>query len=355
MFRFTKVAVVCGAALVSITACGSDSKSASTTTPASVSASSAADTTSSGTAAPDTTATDDSTAVTSTLDTTSANTATAGGGVSVQTESGTVTLAATPVRIVSLAPTHSETLFAIGAGAQVVAVDDQSNFPAEAAAVQTDLSGYTPNVEAIAGYEPDLVVLSGDSDGVAAQLEALDIPVWIGPAAATLDDVYTQMEQLGVLTGHVADAAVLVASMQRSITSIIANLPDTEEAITYYHELDNTYFSVTSNTFIGQIYALAGLTNIADGAEADTDYPQLNSEYIVSADPQLIFLADTKCCGETPETVAARDGWAGIAAVKNGAVVPMDDDISSRWGPRVVDYLRAVVDAVNAVVSAPAG
>ncbi len=349
MFKFIKAAAMCSAAILTVTACGSDSKSAGTTPPASVSASPAPDTASPASATPDTTSAD---TVTSDSGTSDSGTSDSGGATSGSDIAAPETA---PVRIVSLAPTHTETLFAIGAGPQVVAVDDQSNFPAEAAAVKTDLSGYTPNVEAIAGYKPDLVVLSGDDDGVATQLKALHIPVWVGPAASTLDEVYTEMEQLGVLTGHVADAAELVAAMQGDITAIIADLPDTEQAITYYHELDNTYFSVTSNTFIGQIYALAGLTNIADGAEADSDYPQLNSEYIVSADPQLIFLADTKCCGETPQTVAARDGWAGIAAVKNGGVIPMDDDIASRWGPRVVDYLRAVVDAVNAVVAAPAG
>ena len=355
MFRFIKAAAMCGAAVVSITACSSDAKpassnSAATTAPAVVASSTPASTggsdTTTGASETSTAAADTSIATDTTL---------AGGGYSVDAANGTVTLAAKPVRIVSLAPTHTETLFAIGAGEQVIAVDDQSNFPAAAASVKTDLSGYTPNVEAIAGYKPDLVLISDDTDGVVAQLEALHIPVWVGASASTLDDVYTQIEQLGVLTGHTADAAALVASMQSDITSIVADLPDTHQTLTYYHELDNTYFSVTSKTFIGQIYALAGLTNIADGAQAGSDYPQLNSEYIVSADPQLIFLADTKCCGETPTTVAARDGWAGIAAVKNGGVIAMDDDIASRWGPRVVDYLRAVVDAVNAVVAVPAG
>jgi len=125
--------------------------------------------------------------------------------------------------------------------------------------------------------------------------------------------------------------------------------------LTYYHELDNTYFSITSDTFLGQLYSLVGLKNIADGAEADTNYPQLSSELIVSDNPDLIFLADTKCCGESAATVARRDGWGDIAAVKNGGVIEMDDDIASRWGPRIVDYLREVVDAVKTASSVPAG
>lgn len=354
MFRFIKTAALFGAALLAVTACGSDSKSADTTaasTAGSVSATSAVPSADSSVPA-----TSDSTTSDSTIAGSTPSVSTPAGEFSVETPNGTVTLAGKPTKIISLAPTHTEILFAIGAGAQVVAVDEQSNYPADAAAVKSDLSGFTPNVEAIAGYAPDLVVISDDSAGIAAQLEALDIPVWVGPAAVSLDDVYAEIEQLGVLTGHIADAAEVVGNMQSEIATIIADLPDTEEAITYYHELDNTYFSVTSNTFIGEIYALAGLVDIADGVEADNDYPQLNSEFIISADPQLIFLADTKCCGETPETVAARDGWGDIAAVKNGGVIAMDDDISSRWGPRIVSYLRAVVDAVNTVAAqAPAG
>lgn len=274
---------------------------------------------------------------------------------SVADPNGSVTLKAKPVKIISLSPTHTEMLFAIGAGAQVVAVDNQSNFPADSAAVKTDLSGFTPNIEAIAGYKPDLVVIGDDSAKLSSQLGQLGIPVWFGPSATSLDDVYTQIEQLGVLTDHVPDSAKLVASMTADVKSIVAGAPKTATPLSYYHELDSTYFSTTSNTFIGQLYAMAGLRNIADTAEAGNDYPQLSAEFIVSASPDLIFLADTKCCGQTAATVGARDGWSSINAVKNGHVVLMDDDVASRWGPRVVDYLRAIVDAVKAAASVPAG
>jgi iron complex transport system substrate-binding protein len=262
--------------------------------------------------------------------------------------------AGTPQAIVSIAPTATEMLFAIGAGDQVIAVDDQSNHPAEAAAKMTDLSGYEPNVEAIAGYEPDLVVASDDT--VKAQLEALGIPVWVGPAATTFEDTYEQLEQLGAATGHVAEAAELVAQMQSDIDEIAASVPPTETPLTVYHELSADGFSANSSTFIGQVYSRLGLQNIADLAEGDHGgYPQLNAESIVTADPDLIFLADTKCCGESLETVAARPGWQGITAVANGDVFEMDDDVASRWGPRVVDYMREVADAVNQAVTAPAG
>ena len=142
-----------------------------------------------------------------------------------------------PMRIVSLSPTHTETLFAIGAGPQVIAVDDQSNYPPEAAAVQTELSGYTPNVEAIAGYEPDLVVTSGD-DTLTDQLEAIGLTVWAGESATTFDEAYTQIEQLGAATGHVGEAAELVAQMQTDLDGLVASLPTSEVPLTVYHELE---------------------------------------------------------------------------------------------------------------------
>ena len=253
-----------------------------------------------------------------------------------------------PSRIVSLSPTHTEMMFAIGAGDLLVAVDDQSDHPAEVLDLPRDLSGFEPNVEAIAGYEPDLVVMGGDFTGLGEQLDALGIEWWDGPAAQTLDDTYAQIEQLGEVTGHGTNADELVASMQREIDEIVASTPDPAAPLAVYHELDPSYYSVDSTTFIGTLYAMLGLENIADQADGDAGgYPQLNAEFIVSADPDLVFLADTECCGESAETVAARPGWDAIAAVQNGGVVEMSDDIASRWGPRVVDYLAAVSRAVQ--------
>ena len=253
-------------------------------------------------------------------------------------------------RIVSLSPTHTEMLFAIGAGEQVIAVDSFSNYPAEALELSNELSAFEPNVEAIASFEPDLVVIGGDFTGLGAQLDELGIAWWDGPAAATLDDTYSQIEQLGVETGRVGEAAELVLSMQTEIDTIVAATPATLEPLTFYHELDPTLYSADSTTFIGEIYALVGLRNIADQTEGNSGgFPQLNAEFIVSADPNLIFLADTKCCGESGETVASRDGWAAMAAVQNDNVIEMDDDIASRWGPRVVEYLAAVAAAIENV------
>jgi iron complex transport system substrate-binding protein len=251
-------------------------------------------------------------------------------------------------RIVSLSPTHTEMLFAIGAGDQVVAVDDNSDYPAEALELPHDLSGFEPNVEAIAAYEPDLVVTGGDTTGLADQLAGLGIESWDGPAATTLDDTYTQIEHLGEVTGHVAEAADLVMQMQTDIDRIVAATPVPDVPLTVYHELDPSFFSADSTTFIGQLYGMLGLQNIADEAEGDSGgYPQLNAEFIVSTNPDLIFLADTICCQQTLATVSARPGWDVITAVQNGNVFEMDDSIASRWGPRVVDYLDDVSAAVR--------
>jgi iron complex transport system substrate-binding protein len=273
--------------------------------------------------------------------------------VTIDAANGDVAIAEQPQRIVSLSPTATEMLFAIGAGDQVEAVDDQSNYPSDAPV--TDLSGFEPNVEAIVSYEPDLVVYSTEPGDLGAALAGVGIPAVQQPAAATLDDVYDQLEQLGVATGNVSAAEVVVERMRAEIESIAASIEPPSEPVTYYHELDDTYYTVTSSTFIGQLYSLVGLRNIADEAKgAGGGYPQLSAEYIVDADPDLIFLADTKCCGQSPRTVSKRPGWDRIAAVEHGGVIPLDDDVASRWGPRVVDYLRRIAEAVADVLEAKA-
>ena len=273
--------------------------------------------------------------------------AAAGFPVTLETPAGKVELKQRPTRIISLSPTATEMLFAVHAGDQVVAVDDNSNYPP--AAPKTKLSGYQPNVEAIAGYRPDLVVFATDPGDLAASLRRLAIPALALPAATRLDDSYAQIQQLGKATGHPAEAEAVVASMRGEIQQIVAS-SRLERPLTYYHELDKSLFSATSKTFIGQLYAQLGLENIADAADKEGGgYPQLSAEYVVNADPDLIFLADTKCCAQSAKTVAARAGWDQVRAVKDGAVVALDDDVASRWGPRVVDFLRIVAAKVKAV------
>ena len=271
-------------------------------------------------------------------------------GSSPATTAPSSTPASAPRRIVSLSPTATEDLFAIGAGSQVVAVDSDSTFPTTAP--KTDLSAYKPNVEAIAKYKPDLVVLSDDIDNIQAQLKKLSIPVLLEPAAASLDEAYQQIEALGTATGHSAEAGRTVATMRSGIAALVATVPRRTTPLTYYHELDNTLYTVSSKTFVGQIYALAGLKDVADSSNAaGTAYPQLSPEYLVKADPDLVFLADTKCCQQTATTFAARPGFSVLSAVKDKQVVLLDDDVASRWGPRVVDLLKSIVGAVKSARS----
>ena len=254
------------------------------------------------------------------------------------------------VRIVSLSPTATEMLYAIGAGDLVVAVDSLSTFPAETADKVTEISAFEPNAEAILGYEPDLVLISNDMNKISEQLTSADpgITVWTGAAAATLDDVYRQIGELGAATGREAAAAALLADMQSKIEAATAGVTAPEGA-SYFYELDNTLYSVTSNTFVGSLLKATGIANVADGVEEGNDYPQMNAEAIIKANPSIIFLADTKCCGQNAAEVAKRPGWSGIDAVKNGNVVELDDDVASRWGPRVVDLVTQMAQAIKAL------
>lgn len=251
-----------------------------------------------------------------------------------------------PHRIVSLSAVATEMLFAIGAGPQVVAVDDQSDYPANVP--RTKLSGFHPNVEAIAAYRPDLVVLSSDTKGVGDGLKQLGIAYVVDPAARRLTDAYGQLTTLGARTGHASGAARVIAKMKSGLAKVVAKVKKRATPLTFYHELDPTSYTATSATFIGQIYAMAGLKNIADPADADGShggYPQLSAEFVVRADPDLVFLADGTCCQQDATTFAARPGFAALRAVREHHVVVIDDSIASRWGPRIVDFLAAVVAA----------
>ena len=271
--------------------------------------------------------------------------------VTVEADNGPVTIEEEPDAIVSLSATATESLFAIGAGEQVLAVDDQSNYPAEAPV--TDLSGFEPNVEAIAGYEPDLVIAAYDPGGLVEGLEKLDIPVLLQDAAPDLDSAYVQIETLGAATGNPDGAETVITDMETAIDELVASVPGAAGA-SVYHELGPDYFSATSDTFIGSIYELFGLVNIADAAAGAADaggYPQLTGEFIVSESPDLIVLSDTKCCQQTADKVSNRPGWSGIAAVTNGNIVEADDDIASRWGPRTVELVELIAQSLEGIGS----
>lgn len=271
--------------------------------------------------------------------------------VTVVDDLGEVTIEGRPESIVSLSTVATEMLFAVGAGEQVVAVDDQSNYPSEAPV--TDLSGFTPNVEAILSYAPDMVFISYDPGELVASLDAAGVAVLSFGSALTLGDTYRQIDAIGTATGHSEEAAMLNEQIETDLDRIVGDAPAIPESTDYYHEVDSSLYTATSETFIGQIYGLFGLDNIADAADEDGSafgFPQLSNEYIVSEDPDMIFLGNT-LYGESAETVAARPGWDVLTAVDEGHIFELDSDIVSRWGPRVVDFAQSVSEALEAYMS----
>ena len=260
---------------------------------------------------------------------------------------GTVHVKARPGHIVSLSPTATEMLYAIGAGRQVKAVDSLSDYPPQAP--RTKLSAYQPNVEAIVAEKPDLVIESQDTGQMTKRLAAFGVPVLELPAPANLAGEYAEFAELGRATGHLAQADQEVARLRTQLHSIAAAMPHHAKPLTYYYELDQTYYSVTSATFVGQLLKLLGMTSIADaarGAASSGGYPQLSAEYILKANPDYIILADTLCCQQSAATVAKRPGWSSLAAVRSGHIIALNDDIASRWGPRVTVLLGTVETAV---------
>ena len=262
--------------------------------------------------------------------------------VTITDQIGEMAIDVRPERVISLSATATEMLFAVGAGEQVVAVDSFSNYPPEAPT--TDLSGFQPNIEAIASYEPDLVVISYDPGGLVDGLKSLGADVIVFSAAATLDDTYDQIEAIGTATGHSEEAAEVISDIEDSIDEIVSSLDLPAEPFSYFLELDPSYYSVTSDTFIGQIFALAGLESIADAAGGTSSYPQLSEEFILDQNPDFIILTD--CCGSNLETVSARPGWSELDAVQGKRVLVFSADVTSRWGPRVIEMLETVSEAV---------
>jgi iron complex transport system substrate-binding protein len=255
----------------------------------------------------------------------------------------TTTIAKKPTKIISLSPSATEILYAVGAGSQILAVDNLSNYPANAPV--SEISAFEPSVEAILAKKPDLVLLSIDSTKapqIRNALVKLGIPVLMEKAPATLKDVYAENTLLARVTDRQAGAVKLNASMAKSIKEILAKAKKSSK-IRIFHELDDTYYSVTSNTFIGKVYKDFGAVNIADAAAGadNSGYPQLSAEYLLKSDPQVIFLADAQY-GVTSDSVSKRAGWSQISAVKNKKIVELPADIPSRWGPRLVDFYKLI-------------
>jgi iron complex transport system substrate-binding protein len=279
---------------------------------------------------------------------TSSSAASASFPVSVDGAGGVTVIPQAPRRIVSLSPTSTEDLFAIGAGPQVVAVDDESDYPANAP--RTKLSGFQPNVEAIADYRPDLVVISDESpSSLAPALRKLDIPVLVNPAARSLGQAYSEMEQLGLATGHDTQARNLVKRMKSQIAASVHSANGWGSGLGVYDEISQEYYAAASGTVVGQLFTLFGLRDIADRAPdpQGLGYPQLSAEYVVAANPDIVLLNDTVCCGQSAASVARRPGWSDMTAVRKHTIVALNEDVASRWGPRTPALAAEIARALH--------
>jgi iron complex transport system substrate-binding protein len=257
-----------------------------------------------------------------------------------------VTLAAPARRIVSLAPSNTEILFAIGAGDRLVARDDFSDYPAAAKNLPSIGSLYPKvNAEAVVALQPDLVLAAGiTSPDDVKTLTDLGLTVYTAKKAATLDDIFHDILAVGQLTGHAAEAQTLVTDLQARVQAVTAKLSGVAQKPLVFYEIDATDptkpWTAGPGSFIDQLITAAGATNA--GNVGSSDYFQISLEQLVAASPDIIVLGSATFGGQTPELVAKRVGWKNIKAVKNGAVYAFDDNLVSRPGPRVVDGLEAL-------------
>jgi cobalamin transport system substrate-binding protein len=267
--------------------------------------------------------------------------------VAVTTAGGTVTIPTHPTRIMSLSATATEMLYAIGAGHQVVAVDKYSTDPPNAP--RTKLTGYETGPEGYIHYHPDLILLAQDTSGkLVSELNSLKIPTLLLPPANTMADTYGQFAEIGLATGHSAAAAQEVASIRAKLDAIVHKVGTKAKGLTYYQEIDPRLYTATSHTFLGALYARLGMVNIADPAQqTGNDYPQLSGEYLLKANPEYVFLADSVCCGQSAKSFDRRPGYSVLKAVHLGHVFTIPDPIASEWGPRVVDFLQMVANDVS--------
>lgn len=262
-----------------------------------------------------------------------------------------VTLAAPAVKVVSLAPSNTEIVFALGAGNSLIGRDDFSDYPPEAAAVPSIGSLYpSVNAEAVIALEPDLVLAAGITNPEDVQrLADLGLTVYSGRVNTGLDDIYADIGDIGQLIGRGAEAEALVADMRARAEAVTSQTSGLADKPLVFYELDATEpakpWTPGPNTFLSQLIALAGGTNAGD--IASDAYAQLSLEQLVAQDPDVIILGSATYGGQTPELVAQRTGWESIAAVRNGAVYTFDDNLVSRPGPRVVEGLEALARLIQ--------
>jgi iron complex transport system substrate-binding protein len=266
--------------------------------------------------------------------------------ITLKTADGTLTVASRPKRILSLSASATQMLYAIGAGAQVVGVDTYSTYPSNAP--RTTFTGAETNAEVYLAKHPDLVVLAYDSSHLVAQLQKLKVPAVVLGAATDVAGAEAQITELGKITGHTSGAAKANTSLHTALAHIVDPVAGKARGDTYYVELDPTFYSATSRSFIGALFSELGMTNVADPAGKGSAYPQLSAEYLVKANPRYVFLADTVCCGQSAATFAKRPGLSGLSAVAGHHVVGVNDSLASEWGPHtMVAFLQAIAITVD--------
>ena len=255
-----------------------------------------------------------------------------------------VTLAGPPTRIVSLSPAITEVLFAIGAGDRVVAVDRFSDFPTATASLPK-LEYSSPSPESVLGFRPDLVIMVTRQKPQVPQFRALRLDVLYLDEPASLDATLRGIELLGALTGRDAEARALTTSMARRIEAVTAALAGaTVAGPRTFYELSPDLYTAGPETFIGSMLVLLRARNIAQGTTSP--FPQLSTEAVLAADPEVVLLSDAASAQQTAELVAARPGWGGVAAVRAHRVIPVDPDLTNRPGPRIVDGFELLARAL---------
>jgi cobalamin transport system substrate-binding protein len=256
-----------------------------------------------------------------------------------------LTLAQTPLRIISLVPAATEILFAIGAADRLIAVDDFSDFPLAAKDIP-HIGGFRTSPETVIARAPDLVLI-GTSGTLGQALLGLHQTVFILDPS-DLEGVYQNIRTIGAMVEREAAAADLVASMQRRIDAVAAKARSASRLVRVLHEVDSTnpaqIFVAGPHNFIDSMITTAGGINVA--ADAAVKFPKLSPEEIVRRDPEVIVLADARF-GATPEAVAARPGWGVIAAVRRHALYPIDDNIVSRGGPRLAEAFEVFLHLIH--------
>ena len=261
-----------------------------------------------------------------------------------------VILQAFPRRIVSLAPSNTERLFAVGAGPAVVGVTTVDTYPPEVATVRK-IGGFVPksiSIETIVSLKPDLVLAAGEIQRPAIEaLERLGIAVVAIEDPGSFDEVYTAITLVGRLTGHEQEASQVVQVMQARLARVrqaVAMLPQEKRVTVFYEVYDAPLMTVGRSTIIGQMLEMAGWINIF--ADVPGRYPQVSSEEVVKRNPDCILGHTGHQLALTAAQIGQRPGWNHITAVKHQCIRLLNGDTVARPGPRLAEALEAIAKAL---------